>query len=140
MKVVINKCFGGFGLSLRGTKRLLELKGEPCYFYKQTKYSFRNESDEFTLINNLDDDSMFVFTLTKFLGATTNELPNDSFFSNYGINRDDPLLVQVVEDLGEKANGPCSRLVIVEIPDGVEWEIDEYDGLEHIAEKHRIWG
>jgi hypothetical protein len=30
-------------------------------------------------------------------------------------------------------------LRIVEIPDGVEWHISEYDGIEHIAENHRTW-
>ena len=28
---------------------------------------------------------------------------------------------------------------IVEVPDGGEWELDEYDGIEHVAEKHRTW-
>ncbi len=28
---------------------------------------------------------------------------------------------------------------IVEIPDDVDWEVMEYDGMEHIAEKHRTW-
>ena len=27
----------------------------------------------------------------------------------------------------------------VEIPDGVQWEIDEYDGGERVAECHRTW-
>jgi hypothetical protein len=47
--------------------------------------------------------------------------------------------VQVVEELGDEANGRCSELSVVEIPDGVQWEIVEYDGLEHIAEQHRTW-
>lgn len=55
------------------------------------------------------------------------------------IERDDPLLIQVVEELGEAANGRCAALKIVEIPSDVEWQIEEYDGLEHVAEKHRIW-
>ena len=58
----------------------------------------------------------------------------------YFPDRSDPVLVAVVEDLGERANGACARLVVVEIPDGVEYEIKEFDGLEHIAEKHRTWG
>jgi len=30
-------------------------------------------------------------------------------------------------------------LKIVEIPDGTNYEIDEYDGNEHVAEVHRTW-
>jgi hypothetical protein len=49
-------------------------------------------------------------------------------------------LVAAVEEGGEKANGGCAILKVVEIPDNIEWEIEEYDGYEHIAEKHRTWG
>ena len=42
--------------------------------------------------------------------------------------RNDPILIRVVEELGEMAGGVCSKLVIVEIPDDVEWTIEEYDG------------
>ena len=55
------------------------------------------------------------------------------------LRRDDPILIQVVEELGEKANGMSASLKIVEIPDDVEWIIQEYDGIEHVAEKHRTW-
>ena len=40
MKIVINVCFGGFSLSNKAIKRYLELKGEECYFYKQTKWNY----------------------------------------------------------------------------------------------------
>ena len=40
--------------------------------------------------------------------------------------RGDPLLVQVVEELGEEANGPCSSLVLVEVPDDVVVEINDH--------------
>jgi hypothetical protein len=55
------------------------------------------------------------------------------------IERDDPALVQTVEELGEAANGYYAKLAVIEIPEGVKWEIQEYDGLEHVAEKHRVW-
>jgi hypothetical protein len=45
----------------------------------------------------------------------------------------------VVLELGEAANGRCAELKVVEIPDDVEWQIEEYDGLEWVAEKHRTW-
>jgi hypothetical protein len=48
-------------------------------------------------------------------------------------------LVQVIEELGEEANGSHAKLEVIEIPDGVEYTIDEYDGIESIHEKHRSW-
>ena len=62
------------------------------------------------------------------------------YFSERDIKRDDPALVTVVEQLGEKADGPCAKLRVIEIPDNIEFEIQEYDGNEHIAERHRRWG
>ena len=61
----------------------------------------------------------------------------DWYFTD--IERDDPMLVQVIEEYGPLANDRCSELRIVEIPADVQWEIAEYDGYEHIAEKHRTW-
>ena len=40
--------------------------------------------------------------------------------------RDHPLLIQVIEELGLEANGPHATLKVVEIPDDVEWAIEEY--------------
>ena len=68
-----------------------------------------------------------------------NKLDDRSYFSGYDMKRDDPALVKVVEELGEKANGDCAKLKVVEIPDGVAWEIDEYDGNEEICEAHKKW-
>ena len=48
-------------------------------------------------------------------------------------------LVRVVEKLGSEASGFLANLKVVEIPDDTEWEIEEYDGLEWVAEKHRTW-
>lgn len=54
-------------------------------------------------------------------------------------NRDDPFLAQVVKELGEKADTMFSELEVIEIPDGVKWQIGEHDGLEWVEEKHRVW-
>ena len=42
--------------------------------------------------------------------------------------------------MGEKANGTFAKLQLVEIPDGVGWQVEEYDGMEWVSEKHRTWG
>ena len=41
--------------------------------------------------------------------------------------------------MSDAADGSCAKLEIVEIPDGVDWTVEEYDGNEHIAESHRTW-
>ena len=62
------------------------------------------------------------------------ESENDYFY------RTDLKLIGAVENIGiKKANGYLSKLRIVEIPDGIDWEIDDYDGWETIHEKHRSW-
>ena len=56
--------------------------------------------------------------------------------------RHDPLLVRMVEELGEEASVPGNKLKIIEIPDDVEYTIESLnlEGNEYIAEKHRVWG
>jgi hypothetical protein len=49
------------------------------------------------------------------------------------------VLVSVVREMGTAANGESANLSIVKIPANVEWQIEEYDGREWVAEKHRIW-
>ena len=53
--------------------------------------------------------------------------------------RHDSILVEAVEALGEKADGGWAALRVVDIPAGVDYTIEEYDGMEHVAEKHRTW-
>ena len=64
-----------------------------------------------------------------------------------GKTRHDPLLVQMIDELGKEATfsgdgtyGNDYKLSIVEIPDDVEYQIESDEGIEHIAEKHRKWG
>jgi hypothetical protein len=64
---------------------------------------------------------------------------NDPDVDYYDIDRDDPVLVRLVEELGDEVNTRYSELKIVEIPDGIEWTVCEYDGLEWVAEAHRTW-
>jgi hypothetical protein len=66
-------------------------------------------------------------------------IPSIEEISYWEIPRDNAILVQIVEQLGDRADGHYSTLKIVEIPAGVEWHIAGYDGLEHIAENHRTW-
>jgi len=54
--------------------------------------------------------------------------------------RTNPKLVEVVERLGsERASGHFAKLKVIEIPDGIDWVIYNYDGIETVHEKHRSW-
>ncbi|RJS46701.1 hypothetical protein [Nocardioides cavernaquae] len=57
----------------------------------------------------------------------------------HALRRDDVRFVEVVETLGRAASGPYAELIIVCIPDGIDWGIAAYDGAEWVAERHREW-
>lgn len=112
MKIVINSCFGGFGVSNAAVLRMRELGSAqslpPRTVLKGEEYGDGTVCDRDYRSHVLDD-------------------------------RTDPVLVRVVEEMGDAANGAMAKLKVIEIPDGVSWEIDEYDGVESIHEQHRRW-
>lgn len=133
MKLVINTCYGGFHLSPKALKRYLELKGKNAYFYKRTKYEYIDGIDEFTRIDNIDSikNDLFIACTTIDYGKVTNTYPLRTFKDRL-IPRNDKHLIQVVEELGEEANSVFSRLTIVEIKNGRQYKINEYNGYESI--------
>jgi len=141
MKIAVNNCFGGFGLSMKAYKRYLELKGKQAYFYKEVSYT----PMKYTRIDDIDaeDDKKdwrsFVCTTTD-LGKVIHDYPKDSvYLRDYEI-RADPDLIKAIEEVGLKESStPLSEIRIADVPDDVEWEIDDYDGIETIREKHRRW-
>lgn len=63
----------------------------------------------------------------------------DENFHHWGILRDCPILVAMIEEGDNNINGDYADLKVVEIPEDVDWYIEEYDGMEHVAERHRTW-
>jgi hypothetical protein len=145
MKIVINTCFGGFGLSDEAYEKLIE------YGIPVRKYINQKRDPETGLYEDEpgnDGEVIFDRELTPEGEDDLNDLyykyPDSRMSRRYwevwsDKQRTHPLIIRVVEELGDKANGPFAELKVVEIPDGIEWEIDEYDGIEHVAEKHRTW-
>jgi len=101
MKIAINKCFGGFGVSEA--------------VYKELGIEWDN-------YGYLDNDSFGIES------------------DNYQEYRKHPKLIAAIEKIGEDASsGRFARVIVVDIPDDVEWEIEDYDGQESIHEVHRSW-
>jgi hypothetical protein len=114
-EIVINACHGGFGLS-----REAEL-----LYLKRSLIDYTTE----------DRDSRYD---TERYGPRI-LVGGSDWRSRVDIRRDDPVLVSVVRELGNKANGDFAELKIVEIPASVDWQIEEYDGREWVAEVHQTW-
>jgi hypothetical protein len=114
MKIVINKKYGNFSLSeeailFYGDKKGLNIIAKQDEVIKDLNHYYLNEEKE------------------------------ENSFCEWNIKRNDPVLVEVVEQLGDLANTRHTRLKVVEVPDDVEWYIHDYDGIESVYEKHRIW-
>lgn len=132
MKIVINSCHGGFGLSQKALK----------YIYDLDKNS----------------KSIELITPEEYFG--NKEIPKDieEYFNkqlcrNYYSNKDNiivcyrsayesiepricPNLIQCIEELEDYANGIFAKLKIINVPDIhkiEDLEICEYDGIEHVA-------
>ena len=113
MKLVINKCYGGFSLSERAIELYFKKKGMNLVIETNSRFGLKH--------------------------YYINEVSDDNYFYDRELLRDDPILVEVVEELGEDADGDYAQLKIVEIPDDIEWSVYGCCGSEWVAEKHRTW-
>ena len=141
MFIVINKCFGGFGLSREALLELARLESPHINLINPAEYyGCDGEELESKIKECSEEDEELGLTQTVFY---KDKVVDENY--RHGSNEDwkaraCPLLVRVVKKLGKKSWGHFAELKIVKIPDDVDFEIDDYDGVEHIAEKHRTWG
>lgn len=99
MKIVINRCYGGFSLSNKVMRHL---------GFEADDYGYVENSSF-----NIDDN-------------------------NYQAYRTHPALIDAIETIGlEESSGTYSELRIINIPDDMDWYIEDYDGLESVHEHHK---
>lgn len=138
-KVVINACYGGFGLSREACQRYWDLKGEQVWIEDDTEYpalgmfivwlvppSERVKRKTPHQFSSMSMDERVAY----------NRKVSEQTWYDRNVDRNDPVLVQVVEELGDKASGKYSKLRVVEV-DGL-YKIDEYDGYESIETPGQI--
>jgi hypothetical protein len=105
-KIVYNACYGGFGLSDEATRMYLDRKG---IAYEERLNKFRSVmfckpgGEDWSLYDLID-----------------------------AIERNDPILVEIVETIGDRSSGKCARLRLYELPKGTFYRIDDYDGMETV--------
>ena len=116
-KIVINASYGGFSLSDKAIARYAELKG-------------------LNLVQVEVSAGWADVRLWFYDGDTKRPFYSDD------VDRADPALVQVVEELSatwhKQADGFGSTLEIVELDPGTRYYIDEYDGKEHVVTEDSI--
>ena len=140
MKVVINACFGGFSLSDAAYEWMIA-HGVPARMYiererdPETKlYLSSDENDgEVIFDRDMSDNESAVSVRMRTLAGRYWDTWTDG-------NRSHPMLLGAIAALGEQADGRYAKLAVVEIPDDIQYTIEEYDGSEHVAEQHRTWG
>lgn len=142
MKIVLNGCYGGFGLSYEAMALYWHAKNRDLYFYRDiSKYDDYTKVHQYERISLADIQRSrntwtgFIYCTTEDQGELLNHFPED-VVSDRDIDRTDPILISVVETMGPKAaSGRFASLFIEEIPNGTQYKIDEYDGLEELITK-----
>ena len=137
MKVVINRCWGGFGVS-KACAEHMAANGHEKAREELLKWEQRNSwvqafKDSGVWHEDCPQNSRGMLEIYAKYGAAAK-------WCGYFIDdRTDLRLIQAIEELGEAADGEHARLKIVEIPDGTDYEIDECDGQEAVHERHNSW-
>ncbi len=136
-KVILNKCFGGFGVSKKAYELYTKKKGLNLFCYECDIKDYRNHIYKYA-----KDDNLFNHYFTKDFGDNV-QISNEDY-EKYSLYldtryREDPILIEVIEELGEEANNKYSQLKIVEIPDNLNYTIDDYDGIETLHQEVQEW-
>ena len=145
MKIVVNRSVGSFSLSARAVARLAELNGQKAYFFANGTEITLDDTDFYCwYARNTNNPTRYpplnvLSTLTKEERVALSKARTEETLEQVPKDRTDPKLVQVVEELGSAANDDWAELKVIEIPDGIEWEILVHDGYETVHEKHRSW-
>lgn len=74
----------------------------------------------------------------------TKDVPRfKGWYFDQDVSREDPILIEIIERVGlEHSRGNFATLKIIELPADLlpdNYEIHDYDGIEWVAEKHRMW-
>ena len=131
-KVVFNRSYSSFSLSKEACQRYWDIKGQQVWIegdhYSFTVWLVPPEE-------RLKKRYRYYMTMDEIV-AYDKEYSEQTWRYDRSVSRHDPILVQAVEELGEKAkgfnliNGSYADLQIEEV-EGL-YRIDEYDGMERV--------
>jgi hypothetical protein len=130
-KVVYNACYGGFSLSKEAVQRYWEIKGQQVWIEDDKEYPAFGiwtvwlTPPEERPVRKKNWESMSMDERIAY-----NRAHSEQTWYYHNVDRHDPVLVQVVKELGDKAGGKYAKLRIAEVSGA--YHIDEYDGNESV--------
>lgn len=136
-KIALNREIGGFSLSHKACILLAEKKGWNLWWtlndWDHREYHGKTDDEILAESPGYHFDYYIDYVRMYWKGDWSFPYIDDRY-------RSDPELIAVIEELGDASAYRDGSIKIVEIPDDVDWFIDENDmGYEWVAEKHRIW-
>jgi hypothetical protein len=122
MKVILNRKYGGFGLSQKALERL-----------KKQGWTVTNFKEDHTPIDRRAD------LLLKPKGTTYGHVSEEILYVNWWKHQENsnefrtrPDLIALIEKLGHDANGKHANLQIEQVDNDYYWEVKSFDGMEKI--------
>lgn len=149
MKIAINTCYGGFGVSSDALKELIKRGSKAVESTAVQEYY--GASDPTSHLYRENWKKIYAADLAACNDAGDGYVTDrfgSTLYKNdvaYNLNRNEEFrtdadLIAVIEEMGsEKASSRLAKLKVVEVPDGIKWSLSEYDGTETIEEEHRPW-
>jgi dihydrodipicolinate synthase/N-acetylneuraminate lyase len=127
-KIAYNACYGGFNLSDKAVERYAEIKG--IVLYKEENTHFGYSSYYFCPVEEYHE----LISKAEAGDAEARARADEMFFAQFELydDRTNPILIQVIEELGEEVNTDVSDIRIRELEAGTKYIIDEYDGAETV--------
>lgn len=148
MKILYNKQYGGFGISVFAALKLIERKNLSIYvyipdtnengekIYKKMTLDNCSGNEISTLGVFLKHDHGDTFPARKILSDSSDQLTwKENPFVDPNKLRFDPVLIQLFEEYGSgRISGDCATLALTKIEKGRFFTIHEYDGYERVEE------
>jgi hypothetical protein len=134
-KIVYNGKHGGFSLSEAAILRYAEISGFELYADRSGPMGGLGYATWWRVPEDQRpaDCGDRWYSMSMEERQAYNAAYDAAVFRDRDLSRHDPVLVQVVEELGtERASGPYARLLIAEVPSGGKYRIDEYEGCESV--------
>lgn len=145
MKVLYNFCYGNFSISMFAAIQLIKKLNLSIYIYRYT-HTDENGNDIYTRVSEDSNTDGYLYTVKFFdkdfgetitdsdiVGEVAASQIKDNILLQPSKLRFCHELIELIEKYGsKKISGENSKLILMEVPKGSHFLIENYDGCEVI--------